>query len=163
MRVLSPVTFEVRRPLWLRPSLLSLHLLVASTLIAWTTALSLGEEWAMLWWVLPGGLAWLVAVGWVPPASGWLRWDGQNWHLTETLPDAGPQREGSLAVALDAGSWLLLRFRPRREPGRWSCSVWMVFARHASADEWSALRRAVYSPRPEPAAASAQAAANPPA
>jgi hypothetical protein len=163
MRVLPPVTFEVRRPPWVRPMLLSLHLLVALTLIGWGVALSSHEDWTALWWAPLAGLAWLLAVGWMPLASGSLRWDGQNWHLTEPLLDAGPQREGSLAVALDAGSWLLLRFRPRGEPRRWSRSVWMVLARHASVDEWCTLRRTIYSARPEPAAPSAQAAANPPA
>ena len=143
--------------------LLWLHLLAASTLIAWVATLSSREEWTTLWWVLPGGLAWLVALGWMPLASGQLRWDGENWRLTETSPRAGPPREGSLALALDAGSWVLLHFRPRREPGRWSRGAWMVLARHASADEWCAVRRTVYSPRPGPAAPSAQAAANLPA
>lgn len=143
--------------------LLSLHLLAASTLIAWIAALSSRGEWVALWWALPGGLAWLLAFGWMPLASGQLRWDGERWLLTESSPRAGPQREGSLLLALDAGSWMLLQFRSRREHRRWSRSVWMVLARRASADEWSALRRTVYSPRPEPATASAQAAANSPA
>jgi hypothetical protein len=157
------VTIEVRRPLRVRLMVLSLHLLAASTLIAWVVALSSRGEWITLWWVLPGGLAWLLALGWLPLAGGQLRWEGERWLLTESTPHAAPQREGSLHLALDAGSWVLLQFRPRREPRRWSRSVWMVLARHASADEWSALRRTLYSPRPEPAAASAQAAANSPA
>jgi hypothetical protein len=157
------VTFELRRPPLLRPVLLLLHLLAAATLIAWAWALSSRGEWITLWWVLPGGLAWLVALGWMPLASGQLRWDGQNWLLTESSPHAGAQREGALALALDAGPWLLLRFRPRGERWRGARSVWIVLGRNASADEWCALRRTVYSPRPEPAAASAQAAAHPPA
>jgi len=161
MRVPGAVTFEIRRPRWVRPGLLALHLLAASTLVGWCVAMSSREDWTALAWAPLAGLAWLLAVGWMPLASGGLRWDGQNWHLTGSMLDAGAQREGSLAVALDAGSWLLLRFRPRGEPRRWSSSVWMVLARHASVDEWCALRRTIYSARPEPAAPSAQAAAHP--
>jgi hypothetical protein len=90
------------------------------------------------------------------PALG-LRWDGQSWWLSETAAAAAGEepREGELELALDLGSWLLLRFRPHdpaRRKARWR---WLPLQRAGLEADWHALRCALYSPRPaaEPTAA----------
>jgi hypothetical protein len=65
-----------------------------------------------------------------------LRWDGQAWHL-----DAVP---GDLAVVIDLGPWMLLRFTPA-VPAR---VTWLPVQRRGLEAQWHALRCAVYSPRP---------------
>ena len=70
------------------------------------------------------------------PAVG-LRWDGQAWHL-----DAVP---GDLAVVIDLGPWMLLRFTPAVPAAR---MTWLPVQRRGLEAQWHALRCAVYSPRP---------------
>ena len=52
---------------------------------------------------------------------------------------------GTLTVAMDLGSVLLLRFAPEQAARP---SQWMALRRGAHAPQWHALRCAVYSPRP---------------
>ena len=65
-----------------------------------------------------------------------LRWDGQAWHL-----DAIP---GDVAVVIDLGPWMLLRFTAA-EPDQ---ITWLPVQRRGIDAQWHALRCAVYSPRP---------------
>lgn len=70
-----------------------------------------------------------------------LRWDGQVWHLA-TVP-------GELAVVVDLGAWMLLRFAPA-DSTRATRAVWLPVQRRGLEAQWHALRCAVYSPRPAP-------------
>ena len=72
-----------------------------------------------------------------------LRWDGQSWHLG---PGEGAP-SGRLGVAIDLGEWMLLRFTSE---GR--VTSWIPVQRQGLEPSWHALRCAVYSPRPTPAA-----------
>ena len=65
-----------------------------------------------------------------------LRWDGQLWHLAES--------PGELAVVVDLGPWMLLRFVANNSKR----VVWLPAQRRGLETEWHALRCAVYSPRP---------------
>jgi hypothetical protein len=78
--------------------------------------------------------------------------DGQ-WSF---LPDAGPNRSGPLTVAIDWGSFLLLRIDSGRR-----AQLWLPVQRRGLEREWHALRCAVYSP-PRAVANSATVVALPP-
>jgi hypothetical protein len=78
--------------------------------------------------------------------------DGQ-WSFA---PDAGPGRSGLLTVAIDWGSFLLLRI----DSGG-GAQLWLPVQRRGIEREWHALRCAVYSP-PRVAATSATAPVLPP-
>lgn len=73
-----------------------------------------------------------------------LRWDGLRWHLgpARAAPDA--LIPGRVLAAVDAGAFLLLRFKP--ESG--AKTQWLPVQRAGLEASWPALRRAVYSPRP---------------
>jgi hypothetical protein len=74
-------------------------------LAAWAAvhaSLSLASTWAVIG--LSGGVVWLISARWVGPTSvRQLTWDGQQWALQG--------QPGKVAVMLDFGVWLLLRFR----------------------------------------------------
>ena len=77
-----------------------------------------------------------------PPRVLTLAWDMRRWMLGAS--DAEPL-PGTLTVAMDLGSVLLLRFAPEQAARP---SQWMALRRGAHAPQWHALRCAVYSPRP---------------
>ena len=76
-----------------------------------------------------------------------LRWDGREWSYDTAT---GQARTGKVGVAVDLGSWLLLRFVPssaRRLP--WPPRVrWIAVQRAGLEARWHALRCTVYAPRP---------------
>ena len=83
-----------------------------------------------------------------------LRWDGRHWHVG-LAPSIGQEPfAGGLAVSLDLGFWMLLRFQPASAdcPRR---LTWLPVQRRGLESQWHALRCAVYSARPvaEPDAA----------
>jgi hypothetical protein len=80
---------------------------------------------------------------------------GRNGAWTFT-PDAGPSRSEPLVVALDWGSFFLLRIDAGRR-----ARAWLPVQRRGLERDWHALRCAVYSP-PRLGEAPAQAAARPP-
>ena len=71
-------------------------------------------------------------------------------------PEGGASRSGRLAVAIDWGSFLLLRLEPPHGP-----TLWLPVQRRGLEHDWHALRCAVYSP-PRIAAGPATATAAPP-
>jgi len=72
------------------------------------------------------------------------------------VADRGPSRSGALTVALDWGSFLLLRLEPRPH-----AHVWLPVQLRGLERERHALRCAVYSP-PRPAGTAAALASLPP-
>ena len=127
-----------------------------ATLGAWLLASPLGER--------PGpqaGVA-LAAIATVAlAASLWrqrpvrLRWDGVAWAMAPAA-DLGAERTCRLEVALDLGSFLLLRFLPAAGAGRVGAR-WIPVGRAGLEREWHAFRCAVHSP-----VAAGRAAANEP-
>ncbi len=85
-----------------------------------------------------------------------LRWDGREWHVcpAESARQAPAEHEqaGSLMVALDLGTWMLLQFVPHVS-GQGSRATWLPVQRSGLEPQWHTLRCAVYSPRPAPDAA----------
>ena len=119
---------------------------------------------AAWWWAQPdpvpawatatallGFLVALACVGglWrLPPVT--LRWDRQRWQCTR---DGAAEWAGELAVAVDLGGWMLLRFVPDPEsagaPSR-PRSLWVAVQRRGLEAHWHALRCALYAARPAP-------------
>jgi len=79
----------------------------------------------------------------------YLRFDGQHWRLG-TAPGADEQtRPGELAVVMDLGPWMLLRFDAPADGTHQRCRHWLALGRDELQTQWHALRCAVYSPRPD--------------
>ena len=74
-----------------------------------------------------------------------LRWDTRQWQLVQPGAAGHPTRAGALQVAIDAGSWLLLRFVPDGAPGR---SCWLPVQRRGGLESaWHGFRATVFSAR----------------
>ena len=93
-----------------------------------------------------------------------LRWDGQRWHLAALRAAAsahGGPAAGQLAVAIDLGGWLLLRFVAETAAvagPRAPRATWLPLQRSGLEREWHAIRGTLYSPRPAPAPAAVRPA-----
>jgi hypothetical protein len=136
-----------------------------------TLAAALGLGWwgltasrrgapGVFWLGAPASLAIAAALSLVWPRSGRLRWDGALWHLAGTVSSEGGEQLGTLAVALDGGSWMLLRFCATPSEAR-PRTRWLALSRRDLGSQWHDLRCAVYSPRPDPAGRPAPAPATP--
>ncbi|MBK7529564.1 hypothetical protein [Piscinibacter sp.] len=148
------------------------------TAAAWrfgTAALTLAASLSLGWWFVTAferdspGWIWLglpaslalgaaAAMHWI--RSGQLRREGEVWRLADGAPGSAEETPGSVAVALDGGHWMLLRFRATPAGSRRHVR-WLALSRRDLGGQWHALRCAVYSPRPDPAGRSAQAPAAP--
>ncbi|MEP7301993.1 MAG: hypothetical protein ABI699_10730 [Caldimonas sp.] len=76
-----------------------------------------------------------------------LRWNGFEWSVQAAGPGAPPPASGQMEVALDLGSFLLLRFVAQAGANR-AAPRWIPVGRRGLEREWHAFRCAVYSPRP---------------
>jgi len=85
--------------------------------------------------------------------AGTLSCRGGEWSFAA---DGRPSRSGALTVAIDWGTFLLLRL----EPGP-NARIWLPVQRRGLEREWHALRCAVYSP-PRRAGTAAATASPPP-
>ncbi|MFL6661150.1 MAG: hypothetical protein ACJ8G7_03170 [Rhizobacter sp.] len=103
----------------------------------------------------------LAAAPLLRPQATELRWDTRCWHVMRSSHPGGDAASGNLAIALDLGLWMLLRFDPH--PGsRPRRTRWLPVQRRGLEAEWHALRCAVYCARPAPGAdADPQAVARP--
>lgn len=117
--------------------------------------------WALQRRDVPGILAFLTVVALAAhclwrarrrPAMR-LSWDGDRWSLAR-VGQAEPQT-GEIAVALDLGAWLLLRFQAGPHSAGRPRQVWLPLQRAGLEADWHALRCALYSPRPKPSAPAA--------
>jgi hypothetical protein len=109
---------------WLPSSLLDLAMSPGATAITVGAAALAGS--------LIGAAA--GAKAWTPPV-GPLRWNGREWSL------AG--QTGQVEVRIDAGPWMLLRFRSAD-----SGTVWFTLDSRTHADAWHALRIALLHATP---------------
>ena len=76
-----------------------------------------------------------------------LRWDGQAWHLSDA-GNSTAETPGEVAVAIDLGAWMLLRFKPVAHTGL-PQARWLPVQRRGLEGSWHGLRCALYSPRPK--------------
>jgi hypothetical protein len=144
---------------------------------AWRTALAvpwLAAAGALSAWMLAGewtaprsvacgaGVLVLAASTWlarVPPMS--LRWDTETWRLGPAARRGEEPWPGTLAVTVDLGSWMLLKFAhdvtgsPRRV-------TWLPVQRRGIEPRWHALSCAVFCARPAQGHAADAARRDPP-
>jgi hypothetical protein len=113
-------------------------LVALSTAVAtgWAGA-QLGVEGAALTGVVLAiglAVAWWAGRRWVTPSRR-LAWDGAAWQLQ---PEG---LTGQVALMIDLGDWMLLRFSPGAR--------WLPLSRRDAATDWQALRVALHAaPRP---------------
>ena len=75
--------------------------------------------------------------------GGRLAWNGRCWALTDAACGNGEAVVGSVTVALDFGSWLLLRFIAHPQHG--GTTRWLPLQRSRHEDDWHALRCALHA------------------
>ena len=148
MRASPPFQISVTRfGIW-RIGVIGLSALAAATLAAW---LATRDEFTALAWQIATGaggatlLAASLALARIAPLS--LRWDSRQWHLGPAASAGAEPWPGSLAVALDLGGWMLLRFEHESASRRRRFS-WLPIQRSGLEPHWHALRCAVYCARP---------------
>ena len=126
-----------------RGAVAALVLLAGSVVLAWLWATDPAQphhRWSSVLATLIGAAA--LGLG----ASLWrirpcdLRWDGERWHLG----DVDGEQPGELAVALDLGPWLLLRFKAH------GATRWLPVQRRGLEAQWHALRCAVHATPGDP-------------
>lgn len=76
-----------------------------------------------------------------------LRWDSRAWRLGPAATRGEEPWSGTLAVALDLGPWMLLKFVHDVTAGR-PRITWLPVQRRGIEAQWHALRCAVYCARP---------------
>ena len=91
-----------------------------------------------------------------------LLWDGERWQLSANGSPGRDATDGELRLMLDLGIWMLLRFRAADGQVRGPRVRWLPVQRGGLEPQWSALRRALYSPRPAPGPAAAADPRSPP-
>jgi len=137
-----------------RAAVAVLALAALASLLAWVLGSPLGEGP----WIRVGvGFAALATLAlatslWRQPGAR-LRWDGLAW--TVASPASAEPVSGRLEVAIDLGSFLLLRFTPAGRSGPASVR-WIPVGRAGLEHEWHAFRCAVHSPQPAAGTAAAQ-------
>ena len=76
-----------------------------------------------------------------------LRWDDSVWACGDLATPSSVPIPGKLEVAIDLGSFMLLRLTARELAGRRSVR-WIPVERRGLEREWHSFRCAGYSPRP---------------
>jgi hypothetical protein len=142
MRCAAPLELSVNRyELWHAMVLLLATGACAALFAWWWAQPQPTPRWASATAAL-GALISLVCLAglWRKPALT-LRWDSRRWLMAR---EDGAEQAGELAVAIDLGAWMLLRFVPA---GRRSAS-WIALQRCGLEGQWHALRCAVYTAQP---------------
>jgi hypothetical protein len=123
---------------------LALYASSAAVAFGWTAA-TLWEPGAgaLAAGLLAGLVGWWIARRALPVHSTPLAWDGTAWQLQPPGADA---RCGQVALMLDLGDWMLVRFSPAGA-GRLA-DVWLPLSRRDTAAAWPALRVALHAPQP---------------
>jgi hypothetical protein len=147
MRAAPAFQVSLRRFAIWRAAVLTLYVLGAAATLAWLVTRERPVAWGLVAMALLALAALAVAARalWrIAPAD--LRWDGLVWHLARPNRDA---LQGTLSVAIDLGSWMLLRFAPSSGTGaRATAAIWLPVQRRGIEAQWHALRCAVHSPHP---------------
>jgi len=144
MRGAPPVEVRVRRPGSWQAFVVVLVALTAGSIGAWLVASEAGTALKMAL-ALATVAAGLGALSTAAPLDLTLRWTGSAWVLSRH--PASDEHVGTVAVALDLGNWMLLRFvseplRPR--------TTWLPVQRRGLDGDWHALRCAVHAPQTQP-------------
>ena len=146
MRALPALSVTVARHRAWNTALAGVALLALAALAGWGHAWrdALGPVQTLGLGLPAFGLAWLVRGLWRRGSTP-LRWDGAQWHVG--LGESRALLPCDLNVALDFGSWMLLRCRVGKAGAARRRTVWLPVERAGLRETWHALRCAVYSPR----------------
>jgi hypothetical protein len=149
MRAPPPIDVALTRFGCWRGALASLAVCTAAVTAAWLVA-SFDQQPAPLLigvaTVAASVLGILLSAVRVPAVE--LRWDGAGWWCAaRSGARADLAVQGNLTVALDLGSWLLLRFVPAGSSRRVDAR-WLPVQRRGLEPQWHALRCAVHAPTP---------------
>jgi len=128
----------------------SLRAAAAGVVSYWAATQLLGPDARMAAACVLVGLLWAFVEARRPPEPArHLAWDGQVWTLSR--PAAEPVA-GRVAVMLDLGSWMLLRFdrQPPARPG-WRGRVWLPLKQSDAGVAWPAVRAALFAPHADAA------------
>jgi hypothetical protein len=118
------------------------------SMAAWLWTSPLGEGARARVGVAGGALAVIaLAASLLRSAALVVRWDGTRWPAGSSVASAIAPASGGLLVALDLGSFLLLRFQPEGRSGPGAVRRIAVEPRGLERER-HAFRCAVYSPRP---------------
>jgi hypothetical protein len=145
MRASPAFQVTIRRfGIW-RVGVCVLMVAAAGGLIAWV---STRDDAAARYWLAAPAAALIAAAAKLLrcPAMS-LRWDTQTWRMGPAATVGEEPWSGHLAVAVDLGAWMLLRFERDAAPGLRRI-VWLPLQRRGLATRWHTLRCAVYSARP---------------
>ena len=148
MRASPACQITVRDFVWWRAGVGALLLCAIASAAAWWLAPAQRPAWASaaLVLMLLTGVWASTALMRCPPLS--LRWDTARWNIGPAAAMGEEALFGQLAVAVDLGAWMLLRFRPDATTKRTS-TVWIAVQQTPSQPQWHAFRCAVYSARPD--------------
>ena len=148
MRASPACQITVRDFVWWRAGVGALLLCAIASAVAWWLAPAQRPAWASaaLVLMLLTGVWASTALMRCPPLS--LRWDTARWNLGPAASMGEEPLSGQLAVAVDLGGWMLLRFRPDASTKRFS-TAWIAVQQTGSQQQWHAFRCAVYSSRPD--------------
>ena len=148
MRGSPPCAVVVRRFVVWRSAVCVVALAGVSALVAWVLLAPVGQLVAVRVGVGLAGLASLaLAASLVRTRPVVVRWDGVAWTVADPANVVAAPLAGTLDVAIDVGSFMLLRFTSNgiRPP----LGVrWIPVERRGLEREWHSFRCAVYSPRP---------------
>ena len=147
MRAFAACQFTLSRFQAWRCAVAALTGCVVLALLLWFGGQPETPHWSL---AVALGLVMLAAVGLgasLLPRRGFsLRWDGRNWHAGPADSVGQEPLSGALSVAVDLGSWMLLRFQPDA-PARRFGATWLPVQRSGLEPQWHSLRCAVYSSR----------------
>ena len=145
---ISLTRFGAWRAAVLAPTLVAM--LTATGWLAGQAGLTLATKVPLIL-LVAGSMLWLGA-SLIRLPTVQLAWDGQGWALRRAAPIGIEPVAGALSVAIDLGSWMLLRFVPAAPALRSGRTIWLPVQRVGIEAQWHALRCAVYSPHPVDAA-----------
>jgi hypothetical protein len=121
----------------------------AAAIAAWVVSADQASAWpARVAVIVAAGVLLVTAASLMRCSPLSLRWDTHTWHLGPASTMGEEPWSGQLAVALDLGPWLLLRFRHEPAPGQRRRITWVPVQRLGLEPHWHALRCAVYCARP---------------
>jgi hypothetical protein len=151
MRCAAPLQLSVRRyDLW-RAAAALLATSACAAMLAWWWAQPVpAPRWASATAATAALLSLACLAGLWRMHALTLRWDRERWLVGW---DGADERPGELAVAIDLGGWMLLRFVPAGTgagPARYRRALWIALQRCGLEAQWHALRCAVYMARPAP-------------